>query len=227
MLKFLKNDIINSYDEFYQTHKARGNYNEWIVKENEDYTFFIKLNDTESIPKIISSVKLYVNLTISVTHNDIVLPADKFKWILGESGFCDKWSKLDSLLSHVFCYENSNQVNNMHAQAIRLLKETYEDSVGPTSVKISFIQEQIKLLNMKIPSYSPDLLVFASTMYFSNPHAYTKLRDTEVLTLPHPTYLRKLSSNCDIDSSGFNNSHRRYMQQHLCGLKEDDYFSKI
>ena len=88
--------------------------------------------------------------------------------------------------------------------------------------KCSFIKELLVLINSSKNKYSAECLIFACSMYFSSPSSYCFLRNSGYITLPHPNYIRKLSSNSEIDSPGCEESHKRYLQQHLCALKEEE-----
>ena len=223
LTSFLKGDEIVDYKDFSQNLKEKQKCGDgWVITEGSGSTLFLKIDSTNpAIPKIVSSVQIESDLSVTLQHNNVPLSSKKFEWILGEAGICDRWSKLESLLSNINSFSGKDIVVDKRKYAVSLLEEIYEDTVAPTSSKFNFIKEQLDLLEMNPPRYSPELLVFASTMFYSNPSAYRYIRDSDYISLPHPDYLRKLSCNCQINSTGFNDSHKRYLQQHLSGLSEE------
>lgn len=62
-----------------------------------------------------------------------------------------------------------------------------EDIIENNKVKkLLFLNEQLTLLGMKRPSYSPETMIWAFSMFLGHTSAYCDLRDSSVLTLPHP-----------------------------------------
>ncbi|CAN7946754.1 unnamed protein product, partial [Ixodes pacificus] len=57
------------------------------------------------------------------------------------------------------------------------------------------IQEQLELITMKSPRYSPHLMVVASLLLTISHHAYKFLRHAGTVTLPRPATIRKLCSS--------------------------------
>lgn len=75
--------------------------------------------------------------------------------------------------------------------------------------------------------YSPELLIWSCTMYYSFPAAYKFLRSTDSLILPHMSYLKKICCNSAVGRSGINEAHMRYLSEKLKMLKEDDKLINI
>ena len=82
------------------------------------------------------------------------------------------------------------------------------------------LKEQLLLSNYKQKRYSSELILLASTIYYSSPSTYNTIRDNGFLVLPHTRWIRKLSSS-SFDSSD-PNCHYSYLKQRLCGLKEEE-----
>ena len=59
-------------------------------------------------------------------------------------------------------------------------------------------------------------------MYHSYPAAYRHISNCNILVLPHPTYLSKLSVNPEMLNSGITNNHLKYLAMKLKSLNEDE-----
>lgn len=62
---------------------------------------------------------------------------------------------------------------------------------------LKFLKSQVDLVLDNAGRYPPDLLVFASLLLTISPHAYTLLRRSMKLNMPHPDTIRRLCSSCD------------------------------
>lgn len=56
--------------------------------------------------------------------------------------------------------------------------------------KLKFCREQINLAFSKKHIYSPASLVWFATVFFSFPSGYKTIRMSQMLTMPHPRYLK-------------------------------------
>lgn len=67
------------------------------------------------------------------------------------------------------------------------------------------------MLNARKITYSPDILVWASTIFFTFPGAYCLLQESKILTLPSPRHLKRLLIKVGSNSSGLEDSHLNYL----------------
>lgn len=89
--------------------------------------------------------------------------------------------------------------NDKVSHIVNLIKKNMInfDETSHELSRLNFLQEQLNLIeNIKQPRYSPYILMWACSIYYSYPAAYYFIRQTNVLTLPHPVYLKKLSLIC-------------------------------
>ena len=87
------------------------------------------------------------------------------------------------------------------------------DENNVCSKLIKFLIEQLLLNDVAKPHYSSDVLLWAAMIFYTNPSAYRLIRNSELLTLPHPMYLKKLSMNSGMLISGFSSSHNEYLKK--------------
>ena len=142
---------------------------------------------------------------MQVCLNGCTIPAKKYRWILGNSLLCTTRSTLESLLSHLNAFNNSSSSSLDVEDKITNLCSDIDDCIStlnsdcdntlPLIQKLRFLKEQLELSVCKQPKYSPEIFLWASSIFFSFPGAYIQLRNSGVLTLPHPSYLRRLGAD--------------------------------
>ena len=162
------------------------------------------------------------------------VPDNAISWIFGgSSSFLTYWSQLDTVLSHFShgdgfdgrTFQTQLQINVTAISELCSNYESDEDDELKSSLfmpKIMFLVEQLKLVNASNKRYSCSTLLWAFKMFATAPRAYSLLRDS-VLTLPHPSYLRKLSSVFQM-KSGFTDSkcHEAYLRQRCLKMQEHE-----
>lgn len=192
--------------------------------ENE-YVVLYKL-ETEDIPSVMVSLKIFKDLSIQVCLNGCKIPSQKYIWVLGDSLLCTSYSILESLLSHLNAFNNSytpldanSKLNNLSSAMDDCITELLDSNDDTLSlIKLKFLKEQLELSVCKQPRYSSETFLWASLLFFSFPGAYAYLRNSSVLTLPHPSYLRKLSADMKSEE-GLKASQIHYLKEKSKCLK--------
>ena len=113
---------------------------------------------------------------------------------MGKHFLCDRWSKLDSLLSYLSSQANSPDPEMLSTECSSMLKKLADAyaSDAKLQTKIKFIAEQVSLTTQGHPRYSTDTLIWSSLLYNSSPSNYRFMRESNTLNLPHPKYLQKI-----------------------------------
>jgi len=88
---------------------------------------------------------------------------------------------------------------------------------------MKFCLQQLRLLLMKQVRYPVDFLRWAFQAFSLSPSAYFFLRDS-CLLLPHPTYLRTLSSCFEVDAGTECNEHIAYLTEKAKLLTERERY---
>lgn len=97
-----------------------------------------------------------------------------------------------------------------------------EDLDEDKKARLVFLTEQLKLINCSAKKYSCDTLLWAFQVYASGSRSYRLLRQS-FLTLPHPSYLKKLSSVFNIGSGIKDASvHEEYLNQKCKNMSEGE-----
>ena len=105
MASFNKSDEIESFLDFQGelADKFSNSHFNWHHVKSSNHVTFMK-HDTSGLPKVVAAFNVLSDLTVKIYHNDIVLPSSKCEWLFGTELKCDKWSKFESLISHLWTY---------------------------------------------------------------------------------------------------------------------------
>lgn len=231
-LKFqtwMANDTINSFDEFANNFMTKLS-KDWLFASSDGYVSFLKVS-CEDQPKLIVSFKVLKDLNVLVWYENTALDQKTFKWLLGSENKCDRWSKFENLLSHLNSYPESavTDVDKL-TQCIKVIKQLLEtDSESDKCSKrrvLWFCAEQLNMFYKEKMRYSSEFLVWAYSVYLSSPSLYIHLRDSKVLILPHPDYLRKLDVS-STKSLCTENSHEFFLRENLATLNSEEKFVNV
>ena len=154
------------------------------------------------------------------------IPSSSLRWLFGKQSVSTltHWSQFDSLLSHVSgVWGEGTEDPKLKIQVLigglqdicssDKLEETDEDEDSPLKGRLQFLIEQLQLLFSSAKRYSCETLLWAFQTFTSAPQTYSLIRST-FLTLPHPSYLKKIMSVFNIDSGLKNESgHEEYLKQ--------------
>jgi hypothetical protein len=95
--KLCQEDIIQDFEDF------RGKVNKmnldcFLKFDNENSVMFLKIDISFDIPKIVVSLKVTENCTILVSHNNTIIPSNKFRLFLRKDLVLVRWSKFQCLV---------------------------------------------------------------------------------------------------------------------------------
>ena len=217
---FMENDKIQDFHDFcLQVPKKLPQ--EWFFFTYSDHCFIMKCN-IYTFPIFSVSFKLSKDLTVSVYHNNIQIPPDSLKWLLPE-GKCLHWSAFDSLLSFTNSY-NSTPTDSLKTAVYCIEKslELCDEEEGDLWRTVQFVNEQLKLTQMKRNQYSTDLLIWASKIFYSYPTAYHCLRNSKRLILPHLNYLQRLLQSMGSLETGLPAPNLQYLKEKFKHLNEHE-----
>ena len=214
-------DQINSFTDLTNIIRSKIDNSVWHTTFSSD-SFNIFKASFDSSPKISICITIKIDLTIIIWYHDVKLEQSKYSYILGKNCLVDRWSKLENILNYCNSYnETACSVEDKLSYSIRLLQE-YIDESGSTCKRLNFLVEQLLLYKTKAPYYSPETLLWSSMLYYSSPHGYKLIRNSDVLKIPHPSYLKKLSFNSDMLNSGMSDSHLNYLKKKIGILTEEE-----
>lgn len=145
------------------------------------------------------------------------------------------WSQFDNILSRfanpmdATPAQDWNNLLQLYTTKLQELCPDDDDGIdaeaeqqGAPTDKLRFLVEQLKLLTMAPRRYSSDTLLWSFQIFALSPAAYSSIRES-YLTLPHPSYLKKLASVFTIKSGIKDNDvHEQYLTQKCASLSEDE-----
>lgn len=228
------NDSIDNFELFRESHKTKkycSKYSATVINGN-DFIIFLQHNLTLPVPEILYSIKIKNNFECEVCYKGCGLQDATILNILGEDGKCDKWTKLDAIFQHVHSFHDCsgktdkdiiNLCLERASEYLQLCISKAEKELDTVKLdKIVFLKEQIRLLLSNVPKYSPHVLVWACTLFYTHPGGYINLRNSRLLTIPHPKYLKSLSEKLDISSADTTNSHIKYIKEKVKYLNDNE-----
>jgi len=95
-----QNDTIDSFDTLRSGIIARIGHDPDLIVVPADAHVCICILDTSECPKVKVAIKIVNNLKVHGFCDNVRVSGDHFSWILGSDELLDRWSKLDSLVSH-------------------------------------------------------------------------------------------------------------------------------
>ncbi|GBM96249.1 hypothetical protein AVEN_126711-1, partial [Araneus ventricosus] len=207
------NDTVNSFEIFQETYSKKLG-DGWLNIRTDNFVLCYRL-DINQCPSIVVSMKIYKDLTVEIWHDSVLLKTKSYHFILGEHNKCDRWTKFDSLLSWLAAFKpNDVKPNEKIENAMHLIKDAYsQQDDSDKTLFFSVIIEQLKLTLSSKHIYSTEFLLLAAKFYFCYPAAYSFIRSSKILILPHPVYIKKLSNALKGPSSVSNNNHIMYLQK--------------
>lgn len=224
--EWMKDDMIHSFNEFCDNFVPKIS-KDWLFVSTEDYVSFMKMCCDDQ-PMVTTSFKVMKDLKVKIWHENTKLVSKKFRWLLGSENKCDRWSKLDNLMSHLSSFSKTTVSNvDKLSQCVEVIKQVLENDSGAENSKYSksdvlwFCGEQLSLLCTDKVRYSCEFLIWAYSVYLSSPSLYTDLRDSKVIILPHPNYLRKFNVS-SANSVVTENSHEHFLKENVTNLRGEE-----
>ncbi|KFM70347.1 Transposable element Tcb1 transposase, partial [Stegodyphus mimosarum] len=123
---------------------------------------------------------------------------------------------------------NENSFKNLLSVTQGLLRELEKYAPEHKKKVVQFIFEQLSLLLLHKNNnrYSSDLLVLSSLLFSISPHCYKFLRNSAYVTLPHPSTLKRLFSEYNVDPKveQIPENFLNYAKEKIRFLEENDKY---
>ena len=177
--------------------------------------------DLSDQPTLLCSVTFFGDLTGSVVVDKCEVPTKAYKHLLTHGIVTSECQAVNIL---AFAKSSSEQTTQdtqyLLENAISCLSK-YSESCDESS-KINFLIEQIRLLTMSKHhrSYSPSLLVTASTWNSISPRCYKQILQDDILILPSLSTLYRISSVLSVQASS--NETRKYLDIRIKKMDEKE-----
>lgn len=199
--QWMDNDSISNFS-FFKCNLNLKHFElcaEWMIRIQDDFITFVYA-DLSSCPVIVCSLKVKCDMTVVSFDSKEQRDSKELHWLLGDECRLARWSQIPNLCSFLknvafkpnLASSRSEQVNKICA-SLQQLAVSIDADDGKVTNQLTFICEQLQLMFMTSKRYSPGYLLFAFRVYCYSRLSYSFLRDS-CLTLPHVSYLRRLSS---------------------------------
>lgn len=208
-------DTVESFECLIRNYKTKLDFNDenlyHKVFDNQLVFFKVALVDNQ-YPSIIHSLNITNDLGFYVVKNNILIKNEAYLRTFSANLKVDKWSKLRHVVLSVF-KENVPIAQVDKLRNVNDLLDDISDSIDFDSNargKLRFLKEQLNLAISKKIKYCSETLVWFATIFYCFPGAYRNIRESKLLTMPHPRYLQSFTSKIGTGSSGIDSSHIRY-----------------
>jgi hypothetical protein len=227
-------DSISNFETFQSSLNAKADLGkDWIFVSKIDCVLFIYI-DSACCPVITASIKVLKDIVVQTFDNKQQLDSNELAWLLGDENKLVRWSQLPNIYSHL---NNTCQVKPVsptvddHVNVINCrMKELIHASKNTENTKLEFrlkyLLKQLELLYSLQKWYSPKCMLHAFKILCTSRSVYSYLRES-CLTLPHPSYLRQLTScfsQC-CQTLTDDDTHFVYLRQKCNALAEHERLS--
>jgi len=233
---FLDADIITTFDILRTDlpSKVMDLGTDWIFVSTakHDYMLFVNIDSLNSgCPVISASFKVLSDMSVKIFDSKQCRDSNELAWLLGDESKLTRWSQLPNICTFL---TNSCKVLNpipTAAEHINVVKDRFKqlihasknDEGNKMEFRLKFLLKQFELLYSVQNRYSPDCLLLAFKIYCLSRPVYSYLRES-CLTLPHPSYLRQLTSCFTLNDD---DSHFVYLKQKCNVLAERERLSVL
>ena len=226
--QWLSDDQILSFDAFCEQLNSfvAGVDSQWVVIRSCGFVN-ICIVDMPDVPQFVTVVKIHDTMAVEVYRGNLRLGNADLRWILGDECKLFSWSQLSSILSHfasvtvaaadVSVKSQADTVKQQLQELIALTNES-DDYEPDVTTRLKFLAEQISLLFMSQSRYSSETLLIVFRFFAISASVYSRLRST-MLTLPHVSYVKRLSSVFSLTGGLQENDHFLYLK-HKAQLME-------
>ncbi|GBO00858.1 hypothetical protein AVEN_54837-1 [Araneus ventricosus] len=188
--------MFTNFAEFRNCIKGHSFSSFWTVVEKNENMLFLNLSLKDDIP----SIKYAVSVS-----NDLMLNASfmgerisKYKKVILPIKVNDLNEIFDILeyFEKGTIVESESSLNDKIHVIESVIKNAEDIFTDKNKFFFEFFLEQLHLLKCKPERYrySPNILVFASLLFYMSPQAYKFLRNSHYMILPDPSTIRKIGT---------------------------------
>lgn len=196
----------------------------WDIVYKNDCILFLNLDTESSCVMLNYSVCISESLQVTLSYKGVLVSNfSPYKFPMSVFSINDILKILETVETCVKNPLGSNHIIDVTECFLNNITEIVDDSKRNS---INFIKEQFSLLFQKPEKYkySPDALILATLFYLISPRAYTFVRESGEIILPHPSTIQRLGAKLNVDPlNEMNNvNFLSYAKQRVKFLKEED-----
>lgn len=222
--EYLNEDLIDSYNFFSTNYRMKLRMEDtWETKTVKDRTWFYNCDFSVNNIQVLCSVSIDINLKVSVFLKNTELSCNDLKWVLQSDCILKRWSQIENILARYKFEEkitNSVQINlEKSLKSLASIKQSDDIDEFDYTNLLEIIIDQVKLMSSKRKRYAPATVVAAFVIQTQSSSTYSLLRN--IFVLPHPRYLKHISSQLSIsaDSESNNQNYFGFVCKNLSDLE--------
>jgi len=220
-LQWMTDDQISSFDVFCDKidNFVSDVDNQWVIIRSCGCVN-ICMVDMSNVPQFLTVIKIHETMEVEVYGGNSRLSNSSLAWVLGAECKLVCWSQISSLMSHfasvsvgvdVSSVKSQADIVKQHLQELIELANNSDDYEPDVVSRLKFLSEQISLLFMSQLRYSSETFLISFRFFAISASVYNRLRST-VLTLPHVSYIKRLSSVFSLSGGLHESDHAVYLK---------------
>ena len=232
----LQEDIIVDFEDFSQNFSTHISDNsDWMyrlqTKNGLHHYSFFQIHEGLESAVLVTLIRINADMSIKVfvrqdsTNCFLHVPDVDLEWCL-QDGVLSCWTHFESLLGFYnassYSFEDLSPFDqiNYYCHGLEKVSEVVDEQTDDSvKEKLLFFVEQLRLLLSKRNRYSTEMLLWSFHIYTANKKAYNLLRDT-AMTLPHASYLQRISSVFSVDSGLGSETQEAYLREKCKNLDQ-------
>ena len=199
-----------------------------VVKTTEGFQFISLAVAKAMHCKINFCLNVFHDLTYDIWVNEELISQSEVHHITGNNSSLLTISSVGNLVAFAKSrHESGRTVTEM---TLDVIIDKFEDSIDKIAdieeehtKRLGFLLEQLKLLTMKQPRYSPELLACSAMWNTSSPSLYKQIQQENILSLPTPRYISKLSRGVST-GLGLSSATEAYLKRRFKTLKQREQY---
>jgi len=218
--QWMSDDLISSFVDFCNKLESviAAEDSQWVVIRSCGFVDMC-IVDMLNVPQFVLVVKLQESMIVEVYRGNSRLSISIVTWVLGSDCKLVRWSQLSSLLSHFasLAVTADDMTVKFRADTVKqqlneliALTSDIDDYEPDVTIRLKFLAEQISLLFMSQSHDSSETLLVAFRFFAIYASIYSRLRS--ILTLPHVSYIKRLSSAFSLSGGLDESDHAEYLK---------------
>ena len=178
-------------------------------------------------PALKTRIRICHDFKVYVDASSRELLKSELSWVLGDNCVLERWSQLESMLSHYRNYSSKqfdsgpNAIIDKACDMLTALCESEcEDNINLSCVSFCVEQLQLSAAAACRRRYSSDMMRLAFLLHNRSSACYRILYDLRKLILPHPSSLHKLSAVFNVNPGVEGEDHAKYLKFRASQLTE-------
>jgi hypothetical protein len=242
-IRLAKENEVGDFTSFCRNLTSKIDCSKLSIFKNEECCIVYNI-DTSKAPKISFSIRVNRDLSVEVHNNGGIIPntniaCEKSTGPVLPNSILQRWSQFVELIK--FC-KNLQNLRSDKNTLIKIVDTAFDDLINilekeqdensflvknkdPLKI-LKNLRDQFTLVFLNKPKYTVETVLRAFLIYMQSVKCYNSIRLNNILCLPHPRYLEKVSASFNVSAT--NESGTKNLFKHLVkDLTEDQKYVNI